>query len=221
MPPIVYNHPIKRPGFITSARWLGDDDDLALQLKYENLQGGTASFSLDTKNAERNGNVCLPNSNDILQLGAYHDDGEHLVLGDHTYSGDVRDILAAHLRMATLIHGHSVPGSVEFQDAVLDHLEANHFQTALGTTKISDVTVLDDSLVALQCRQGTGPKRWFLFDYGELQNYTYVPQTQLYIVAGAIEKQYGSYTHDHPNQVLTQTQKDNIADYVVTLAPWV
>lgn len=205
--PLIHSFPVKRPGFITQAQWIGDDDDLSLQLSYTDVGGVGKAMSLDTQNAERKGEICLPTSNDVADLAA--DDGR------------IRDILAAHVRMSVLCKGHAVPGSVEFSDAVLDHQESNHLQTALGTVKVKTVTILDDQCVHIEFQKGSGPKRTYLFDHQELSNYTFVPVTQLLVVAGAIEKQFSSYVHDHPNDVLTAQQKQNIVDYVLTLEPWI
>lgn len=222
MTPTIYTHPVKRPGIITQANWLGDDDDLSLQIVYTNPQGGNAAFDFYTRNAERKGNVCLPSSNDVLDLGESYDEGPHELLdGDHYYSGEVSDIIVAHASMATHISRQGIPGSQEFQDSLISQLASpNWLQTAIGTVKITDYVPLDDRLFFLECKKGSGPARWILSDYGTFLTYNYVPQTQLLTIAGAIEKQFSGHVHDHPNDVLTENQKADIAAYVPTLAQW-
>lgn len=206
--PIVHNFPVRRPNFIEDAFWIGDDDDLALNLKFTDVGGVQKSIQLETQNAERKGELCRPNSNDILDMA--------------DTQGRVRDILAAHVRMAVLVKGHAVPGSQEFADALVDDLlGSNNFQTSIGTVKVTDVTLIDHQCVDLEFKQGSGPKRTFTFDYQELMNYTFVPVTQLLVVSGAVEKEFPSYVHDHPNDVLSSSQKQDVVDYVMSLAPWV
>lgn len=205
--PRVHAWPVKRPGFITGVFWNGDDDDLSMIVQYTNQSGGNASISLETKNADRKGEFCLPTSSDVADLA---DTPER-----------IRDILAAHVRMAVMIKGHAVPGSTEFEDAILDHIGSNHLQTALGTVKVKSVTIIDDQCLDIEFQKGSGTKRTYRFDHQELMNYVYVPQTQLLVVAGAIEKEFSSYVHDHPNDVLTQVQRDDIDEYLLGLEPWV
>lgn len=202
--PKVHKFPVKRPGFIEQAQWIGDDDDLSLQVSYRNEEGNLQSISFETRNADpRPGEICLPNTNDVLDLGPR-----------------VRDILVAHVRMACMIAGLAVPGSKEFSDAFVQS-EANHLQTAIGTVKVTDIVLIDDLCLDMEFKRGGGPKRVFRIDHDELNEYKFVPSTQLLVIPGAIEKEFSGAVHDHPNEVLTQQEKDDIVAYLLSLALWV
>jgi hypothetical protein len=99
--------------------------------------------------------------------------------------------------------------------------QTSNFQTAVGAVKCTDVIFINDQIVELEFQKGSGPKRKYQFDYGELQNYSFAPSTQLFIIAGAVEKQFPTYNHDFTAGVfLTESQKQDIVDYVLTLSPW-
>lgn len=205
--PIDLGFPVKRPSMIQQASWIGDDDDLALQVTYHVLGGGQQTESFETKNAERKGEICLPSTSDI------HD------LADS--SARRRDILAAHLRMSCFLAGLAVPGSKEFEDAFI-HLLGNHLQTAIGTVKVDSFTLIDDQCMNIVFQEGSGPKESFVFDHQELNRYVMLPGTQVLVLPGALEKQFGSFNHDHPGTVLSQSQKDQIVDFCLnTFCPWV
>lgn len=203
--PAIHPFPVKRPGFIEQAHWLGGDDDLAFQVSYRNSEGDLQTKSFDTRNAERAGEICIPASNDVLDMGP-----------------NTRDILVAHVRMACMVAGIAVPGSKEFEDAILNgQLLAAGLQTAIGTVKVTNVVLVDDSCMDLEFRQGTGAKRVYRIDHGELNSYQFVPSTQLGVVPGAVKKQFPTAVHNHPTTALTQSEKDAIAAYVVGLAFWI
>jgi len=160
----------------------------------------TVSFPTTGENP---GELCLPASNDVNTLGPRK-----------------RDILVAHTRMACMISGLAVPGSKEFLDAFIGQ-DQNNLQTAIGTVKVTQVVNVDDQCVEMTFRCGSGPTLAFEVDHGELNKYVFVPATQLLVVPGAVEKQFPTYVHNHPTQVLSQQQKDDIAAYCLTLEPWI
>jgi hypothetical protein len=49
----------------------------------------------------------------------------------------------------------------------------------------------------------------------------FVPDTQLLVVPGAIEKQFPTYVHDYPNTILSEQQRADIVAYVLAIAPWI
>lgn len=203
--PAIHAFPVKRPGFIEQAHWLGDDDDLAFQVSYRNSDGDLQTKSFDTRNAGRAGEICVPSSNDVADMGP-----------------NARDILVAHVRMACMVAGIAVPGSKEFEDAILNgQLLAAGLQTAVGTVKVTSVALVDDSCMDLEFRQGTGPKRVYRVDHGELNSYQFVPSTQLGVIPGAVKKQFSTAVHNHPSVSLSEAAKDDISSYVLSLALWV
>ena len=206
--PLDHGFPVKRPGFIQQASWIGDDDDLSLQVTYYKIGGQGATESFETKNADpRAGEICLPTSSDISTIA----DNE----------SRRRDILAAHLRMACFLHGLAVPGSREFEDSFV-HLEGNHFQTSIGTVKVDSFEVIDDQCMNITFQKGSGPKETYVFDHQELNKYVFSPTAQVLVLPGAIEKEFSGYVHDHPDTTLTQAQKDNIVDFCLNgFIPWV
>lgn len=203
--PVVHPFPVRRPNFIVSATWVGTDEDLTLEVGYFDQGGIPRSVVFETRNVSegRTGEICLPTSNDVADLGP-----------------NARDILVAHLRMACMVAGLAVPGSKEFTDALLQ-ADSNNLQTAVGTVKVTAVAPVDDQCVDIEFQKSPGPKRTYRIDHGELNQYVFVPQTQLRVVGGAVEKQYPNAVHDYPGTVLTETEKANIASYVLTLAPWI
>lgn len=205
--PTIHEFPVKRPGFIHTATWIGPDDDLALEVKYQDVGDITRLVSFKTRNTDPLGDViiCVPVSSDLLNLGTR-----------------LRDILLAHLRMASMISG-TVLGSTEWTTALLEG-ESSNLNTALGVVKVTNIVTTNDQQVTITFRQGTGPTHDELVQYEELNigDYVFVPETQLFSsVPGAIKKQFPTYVHNYPSVVLTQSRKDEIAAYMLTLEPWV
>lgn len=203
--PTVHPFPVKRPNFVEQANWLGPDDDLALQVVYTDVTGQLQSVQFQTKSADNAGEICLPASNDVATLGPR-----------------TRDVLAAHLRMACLLGGIAVPGSAEFNNVLADQANPANLQTAIGDVKITAVSLLNDQEAVVTFRQGNnGASRQYVMDHGELNRYTFAPSTQLFVIPGAVKKQFPNYVHDHPNTVLTTTQREDIRSYVLGLALWI
>jgi hypothetical protein len=119
-----------------------------------------------------------------------------------------------------MVSGLAVPGSIEFTNAFVQ-ADTNNLQTALGTVKVTAVAPVDDQCIDITYRQGNGPLYVVRIDHGELNSYVFVPDTQLLIVPGAIKKQFPNHVHDYPGTVLTQSQKDEIAAFVLTMSPWI
>lgn len=204
--PTVHTFPVKRPNFIQQANWLGPDDDLALQVVYTDITGNLQEVQFQTRSADNPGEICLPASNDVATLGLR-----------------VRDILAAHLRMACLLGGVSVPGSVEFNRVLADQANPANLQTAIGDVKVTAVSLVNDQEALITFRQGNnGTSRQYLMDHGELNRYTFAPSTQLFVIPGAVKKQFPNYVHDHPNNIiLTTTQREDVRNFVLGLALWI
>lgn len=203
--PSIFPFPVRRPNFITEATWLGGDDDLSLQIKYLDIGGITRSMSFTTRNigASQIGEICVPTSSDLNNLGPR-----------------ARDVLVAHTRMSCMIAGRAIPGSKEFSEAQI-HLLTDNYQTAIGTVGITNIDVISDQLINLTYKKGNGPAYVIQVDHGELNSYTFAPDTQLLIVPGAVEKAFPTYVHDYPSSVLTQSQKDNVVAEVLGLSPWI
>lgn len=206
--PTVHNFPVKRPGFITSCVWQGPDDQLELKLQYKDVDNLTKNLIFATRNTGTGtkGEVCLPTAllgNDLHNLGMRVD-----------------DILTAHTRMACLISGAGIPGSDEFNTAIQSGISAN-LNTALGVVKVNDVAPVNDSTVAITYKCGTGPTYTVNMDYTDLNDYTFAPETQLFVVAGAIKKQFSTYVHDYPTTILSSARRDEIVAYVLALEPWI
>lgn len=203
--PVIHTFPVRRPGFIMSATWVGADDDLTLECGYVDQGGVPRSIVFETRNTGegRLGEICLPTSSDVADLGP-----------------NARDILVAHLRMACMVAGLAVPGSKEFTDALIQ-ADSNNLQTAIGTVKVTAVAPVDDQCVDVEFQKGNGPKRTYRIDHGELNDYVFVPQTQLRVIAGSVEKQFPNAVHDYPTTVLSATDKASIATYVLGLSLWV
>lgn len=204
--PVVHSFPVKRPNYITECTWVGGDDVLKLQIKFPDQAGITRVLSFDTRNTTRPGEVCLPSGllgNDLNNLGPR-----------------ARDILVAHTRMACMISGIAIPGSKEFLDAFVQN-DTNNLQTAMGTVKVTDVNPTDDQSVAITFKCGTGPNYVASIGHGEINDYSFEPETQLLIVPGAIKKLFSTYVHDYPTTVLTAARKDEIVAAVLALEPWI
>jgi hypothetical protein len=205
MIPAIHDFPVRRPGFIQSCEWIGPDNQLALKVTYYDAAGSLRATQFATRNIGDGykGEVCIPTSNVLTDLGTRYE-----------------DILTAHTRMACLIARSGVPGSDEFTTALQQGISAN-LNTALGIVKVTATAPVDDSTVAITYRQGTGPTLTVNMDYSDLNNYQFVPETQLFIIPGSIKKQFGTYVHDFPGTLLSQERRDEIVAYVLTLAPWI
>lgn len=203
MIPIDQGKPIKRVNFLQSCNWVGPDSQLSLRMLYTELDGSTQQVSMSTRNLAdgTKGEVCLPTSSDLLDLGPRWE-----------------DVLVAHARMASLIAG-AVPGSTEFTQAFLEGPSQN-LNTSIGVVKVTSVVQIDDQTVAMTFRQGTGTPRVVNVDMDDLIKYKFVPSTQLFCTAGAIKRDLG-YVHDYPNTLLTQARKDEIVAYVLARQPWI
>lgn len=207
--PVIHPFPVKRPGFVETASWVGDDAHLALHITYTDVGNVARSMQFECRNVSdaTPGSICLPTSllgNDLNNLGPR-----------------ARDTLVAHTRMACMIAGLAVPGSKEFSDAFTATLDAINLQTALGTVKVTNVNIVDDQTVLLTFKCGTGPDYNVEVDHGELNNYVFAPETQLFVIPGSVKKQFGTYTHNYPGTILTTAQKDAIVAYVTALELWI
>ena len=204
--PVVHQFPVKRPGFIETAEWINDDAHLALRITYTDVGNVARSMQFECRNLgdATPGSICLPASTDLNNLGPR-----------------ARDTLVAHARMACMIAGLAVPGSKEFADAFTATLDSINLQTALGTVKVTNVDIVDDQTAMLTFKCGTGPNYNVEVDHGELNNYVFVPETQLFIIPGSVNKQFSSYVHNYPSAILTTSQKADIVAYVTSLEPWI
>ncbi len=208
--PVVHDFPVKRVGFIQSAEFQGPDAQLQLRVTYPNQTGGVAQIIFSCRNVGDGspGEICLPApsalNNDLHNLGPRYE-----------------DMLRAHTRMSCLVAGTAVPGSVEFDEAIATGQTAN-LQTGMGAVKILAVTPLTDETVRLQYRLASGgPTVDVEMDYGDLNKYSFAPETQLYIIPGSVKKQFSTYVHDYPTTILSQTRREEIQAYIMAMAPWI
>lgn len=202
--PTIYTYPVKRPGFITSASWAGNPGDPhpELDIFYTSAGGTTASVPLLTRD-HPDGFMCLPTTANINDLS--------------------EDLLVAHIRMAGMISG-TIPGSDEYADALVatDLVNSKFFQTPIGDVKVISITSVSDSYLAVEFQKGSATSRTLQVPIADLASYTFAPSTQLLCIAGAVKKQYPTYVQDPAtNKYLTQTQMNNIANYIMTLEPWI
>lgn len=199
--PFVCSFPIRHPNFIQDVGWIGQptDEELQLLLTYPNAEGQIASLALNARNGA-NATLCLPTSATVEDVPD--------------------DVFIAHLRMAGLIRS-IIPGSSEYTDALVN---AKEFNTPVGPTKIISLAIISERFVDVEFQQvGVAtPTKTVRAGLVDLAAYTFVPETQLLCVPGAIRKQFSDYVQDPDNEVyLTQDQLDDIAAYVLTLAPWI
>lgn len=207
--PKVYHHPIKRKDFILSAQFIGDDNDLSFRITFPDKDGVTKSLdfavgSIDTQTP----GICLPSGFDINDIP--------------------RDQLVAHLRMGTLLTG-SPPGTYEWSQAFIEsltNLNAKDLQSPIGAVKVKAVREIDELNVEIDLQKGNnGPVRTLTVGLDELITYNelvgFIPETQLLVVAGSVCAEYPSYTHDMPNQPLTQSERDDIVAYVLGTSFWI
>jgi hypothetical protein len=204
--PVVYDYPVRRPGFISSATWNGtfSDSSMSLNLHYTDATGTPTQLSLFTL-GETNAVLCLPNSKTIADISD--------------------DLIIAHVRMMGMITGVT-PGSTEWSEAVIGSgvLDAKNFQTPVGDVKVTEVTLVSDVVIDIEVQKVSGgAKRTVRTSFSELSTYSFAPSTQLLVVAGSVRKQFPSgYFHDPANSVrLTQAKMDDIAAYVASLQPWI
>lgn len=204
--PMVLEYPIKRPGFITNAYWLGlpTDPEISLVLEYVDAQGNANQTVLYTTPVAI-ASLCLPHT---LKTVADLSD----------------DVYIAHVRMAGMVSG-AIPGSEEYNNAIKGDglLGARYFQTPIGDVKVTDIQMIYPSNVQMTFQKtGGGPTHVVVTDVADLSTYSFTPSTQLITVAGAIKKQYPTYIHDAATgKFLTQTQMDTIAAYVMGIEPWI
>lgn len=202
--PKIYTYPVKRPGFFTSVSWSGNPGDPhpSLDIFYIGGDGNSASVSMLTRD-HPDGFMCLPTTATINDL--------------------TEDLLTAHIRMAGMISG-TIPGSKEYSDALILTNQANdrYFQMPIGDVKVISVVSLSDQILAVEFQKGSAASRTIDIPILDLATYSFAPSTQLLCIAGAVRKQYPTYIQDPAtNKYLTQTQMDNIANYVMTIEPWV
>ncbi|MGH7701643.1 MAG: hypothetical protein ACREMO_00985, partial [Gemmatimonadales bacterium] len=101
-------------------------------------------------------------------------------------------------------------------------LNEKWFQTPCGDVKVTAITPVSDTQIQLTMQKGTGPTRNVLAGIDELSTYSFAPSTQLFVIPGAIRRQFPTYIQDPAaGRYLTQVQMDAIVAYVLTLQPWV
>ena len=199
---MIFTYPNKRPGIITSVYFSGEDDDLQLTLEWaEDTRSGATTFQLQNIGDGNVGQICLPASAQLEQVS--------------------EDAIIASIRMAAFI-SNSTAGSGELADMFADQEGSRDIQSAVGNLKVDAVRTPTGVCVELDIKKkNSQQKRTICTDHGALSQYSYTPSTQLLVVAGAIRAEYPSYVHDYPDAVLTQSQRDDIIAYIMTLAPWV
>lgn len=200
-----YGFPVKRPSFITNARWVGGDDDLSLEVEFVDAAGNPRVLSFPTTNTENGvGEICLPKTGPTIDDIA-------------------RDALIASIRMATFI-SKTVAGSIEWKTAMEEQEGGQSFQLAIGKVVIpvDGVRLISDSQIEVDVKKDkTSLIRTLVTGHDEISMYTLTPETQLWIVPGSVEAAFPAAIHDYPNEVLTSAEKQAILDYVVALEPWI
>lgn len=198
-----FEKPAQRTNLITNVSWQGDDDDLALEVTFDNGEGGTSVVSFSTTNASNGvGQICLENTIPVTDL--------------------TDNVILASLRMGSLISGNP-PGSKEWVDAMGVDQTTKDFQMGLKTNVyIKAHRIISENVIELDIkRRNDAAQKTVTLGFDDLSSYSVAPDTQIYCIVGAIEKEFPSYVHDHPTTVLTQTQKDDIVTYVSGLTLWV
>lgn len=204
--PVQLGRPVRRPSgqMVTQARWVGPDDDLSLEVSYLDKLGvaDTISFSTANANENRTGQVCLPSSASALDIE--------------------RDTVAAHLRMGSFL-ANALIGSFEWDNMWLEQNGARDIQLACGTCVVVAIRFISDVLVEIdiKAKAGNSPVQTFLIGVDELTTYSFVPSTQLRVIPGSVKSQFQNYIHDYPGNSLTESQKQEIVDYVSGLEIWV
>lgn len=198
----LYDFPVRRPTFVNTAQWNGPDDDLSLIVGYFDENGMQRSTSLTTTNTSNGiGDICLPSRADIEDIP--------------------RDTLVAHLRMATFI-SKTVAGSAEWKSAFVEQEGSQDFQLAIGTAAVIDIRIVDDIHFDVDIkRKSQQTVKTIRSDHAEMSNYTFTPSTQLKILGGALKFEFPNFVHDHPSEVLSSQQRQQIIDHILTLQPWV
>lgn len=203
--PIQLNRPVRRPPgqMILSAKWVGPDDDLSFEVSYLDRLGvpDTISFITANSNENRAGQICMPSSS----------------------AADIeRDTLVAHLRMGSFL-ANSLIGSFEWDNMWLEQNGARDIQLACGNSVVVALRLVSDTTVEvdIKAKAGNSPVHTFLIGVDELTNYMFVPSTQLRVIPGSVKVQFSNYVHDYPNTILSQSQKDDIVNYVSLMDIWV
>lgn len=218
----LYDFPIKRPKFIESASFDGDDKDLSLTLTYRDHLNSLKAISFRLHGEDEDGQMYLPTAKDVDYLAGL---------------AEGRDTFVAHLRMCTMI-GRHIPGSQEFRDFVVNHAEASNFQMSVGTVKLDASKTVhqpDQKCIHFVFKKGSGaPFETVVVDYLELVRYSFAPSTQLLTIPGALRKEFG-YVHDfNAGNILTANERQNTLDFILCqgdydpdtgskegLSPWV
>jgi hypothetical protein len=210
-PPMIYKHPIKRPtGYLSNARFEGNDNNLRFYVDYPDIAGNPQSISFRLFNdGEDYQEMCIPSAAyDVAKL--------------------TRDALVAHLRMASMIAG-VIPTSAEWEAAltVEGTGQAKYFQTGIGQTRVNSFGRPNDKEIDIEFQRGTTTNRvTHRVSINEVTQdaYTYSPSTQLLIIPGSVLKAFpsGSHRHDFPGgDILTAQERADIVAYVNALQPWV
>lgn len=195
--------PVRRVGFVTEVEFQGTDDELEMQVTYQTLTGVNGhTFRCTDQGGGQHKEAFLTNTekNDIDKID--------------------RDALVAHLRLCTLLSRTQV-GTREWEDAVkaVTDNQAKWLQTAVGQTRVQnqDLSFVDDTCVNIVFQKGSSSNKvTHLVSYGELHfnGYTPNPETDILMVPGALEKEFG-YVHEPPSNPLTLAEKDDICDFLL------
>lgn len=201
--PIDHGFPVRRPNFLEAAEWIGSDEDLQLVCSYKDKLGNAKQKAFTTRNlstASEPGLICLPSSATVNDL-------------DET-------TIIAHVRAATFI-SRTIAGSKEWKNSFTNQEQSADFQLAVGTCKIIDVRLIDQSTVEFDVKKGSsGPVRTVATDHPDLSSYTLDADSAVLVIAGSVKKQFANYIHEYGTQVLTTSQKADIVAYVLGLAIW-
>jgi hypothetical protein len=201
--PIDHGFPVKRPAFIEAAEWIGSDQDLNLVVSYKDILGQPRQRAFPCRNlvtGAEPGQICLPSAATV-------DDLEDTAV-------------IAHVRAATFISG-TIAGSKEWKNAFTNQEQSQDFQLAVGTCKVIDVRMIDQTTLEFDVKKGSsGPTKTITTDHPDLSRYTCDADSAVLVIPGSVKKQYPTYEHDSDSKILTQAQRDNVVSYVLGLAIW-
>ena len=202
--PVQLAKPVKRtPGdVIISAQWIGEDDDLELEITYNNCAGVHETMSFVTANTteSRIGEVCVPATYGIQEQ----------------YDQDA----IANIALGSFISG-AVPPSFEWEQMFVEQTGSKDFQMATGTVAIDAYRLQSESVIEIDLKiKGSQEIKTIYPSIDELVIYQFSPSTHLKCVAGAIKKEFPTYSHEYPNDIMSGSKRQDVIDYVQSLSCW-
>lgn len=204
--PIQLNRPVRRPPgqMVTSAQWVGPDDDLQLEVSYLDALGmpDVITFTTANTNEGRKGEICMASSAEAPDIP--------------------RDTVVSHIRMGGFC-ASALIGTFEWDNLWIEQEGSKDLQLACGTCSITARRIVSDTCVEVDVRikGGNHPTGTFLIGVDELTNYEFTPSTQLKTIAGSVKKQFPTFEHEYPGTILSANDRQSVVDYVEALEIWV